>query len=225
MLGGISLATPDAPGDPVSTGHRFACATKGEDEWLEWRPRLALGADSLPSGGMLPKPLRASLRWQTKVFGFRRDRQRSGWVLPLADGRLLGPADLLSPVVEALDGKTTLEAAGQSLVLTADNTKVIGPLAVVISTESFAEPATRWPGERMKPADQPVDCLIVTSGIEPLSIAAARFTASKTGWTVASAVSLTADHHGACVVSRETGDVVGVVIIRDTVAIVVPSPG
>jgi paraquat-inducible protein B len=115
MLGGISLATPDAPGDSVSTGHRFACATKAKDEWLEWRPRLALGADSLPPGGMLPKPLRASLRWQTKLFGFRRDRQRSGWVLPLADGRLLGPADLLSPVAEALDGKTTLEAAGQSL--------------------------------------------------------------------------------------------------------------
>jgi paraquat-inducible protein B len=225
MLGGISLATPDAPGVPVSTGHRFTCATKAEDEWLEWRPRLALGVDSLPSGGMLPKPVRASLRWQTKVFGFRRDRQRSGWVLPLSDGRLFGPADLLSPVAEALDGKTTLEAAGQSLVVTADNTSVIGPLAVVTSTESFAEPDTRWPRERIKRSDEPIDCLVITSGIEPLSISAARFTASKVGWSVDPAVSLTADHHGACVVSRETGDVVGVVVIQDTAAIVVPSPG
>ncbi len=218
------MATLDASGELVSSGHRFPCASKVDVEWLDWRPQLALGDDSLPSGGTLPQPLRASLRWQTKVFGFRRDRQQSGWVLPLTDGRLFGPADLLSPVEDAVDGKTTFEAAGQSLVLTADNTSVIGPLAVVTSIESFAKPDARWPRERIKAADQPIDCLVITSGIEPLSIAATRFTASKIGWIVDPAVSLTTDHHGACVVSRESGDVVGVVVIQDTTAIVVPSP-
>lgn len=223
MLGGVSLATPDAPGQPVSTGHRFLCASEAEDEWLVWQPRLALGAGRLPNGAQLPVPVRASVRWEERVFGFRRDRQRSGWILPLADGRLFGPTDLLTPMKDALDGKTTLEAGGRSIAL-ADAARDFGRVAVLTTTEPFADPGTGWSIERLKFASEATDCLIVTSGIEPLSIAAARLTATETGWTIDPAVPLTEDHHGACVVSRESGHVLGLVIIEAGTATVAPVP-
>ncbi|MFT5094044.1 MAG: paraquat-inducible protein B, partial [Porticoccaceae bacterium] len=82
IVGGVSMATPPQPGAKVSTGHRFQCAVDAEDEWLNWQARIPIGSHQLADGVPLPKPLRASLRWQERRFGFRRDKQRSGWILP-----------------------------------------------------------------------------------------------------------------------------------------------
>ena len=220
MLGGVALATPDVPGDVVNTGHRFVCAANAEDEWLNWQPRLALGSRQ----AVLPQPVRASIRWQTRVVGFRRDRQRSGWVLPLADGRLFGPTDLLSPVGDAVDDATTLEAGGVSIPLTADSTTVFGDIAVLTTPARVVEPGAGWKAERLRAEGEPVDCLVVTSGVEPLSIAAARLTEADPGWLVDPTVPLTEDHHGACAVSRESGHVIGLVVVKDGAAAIVSVP-
>ncbi len=114
IVGGVSMATPDPPGQIVNTGARFQCQPEEDDAWLMWNPHLPLGVEDGEDRRPLPKPIRASLRWKKSVFGIRRKRQRSGWVLPLSNGRVVGPANLLSVVEEARDGQV-LEANGKQL--------------------------------------------------------------------------------------------------------------
>ena len=42
MVGGVSLVTPDAPGERVESGARFEVDPEERDEWAEWRPRIPL---------------------------------------------------------------------------------------------------------------------------------------------------------------------------------------
>lgn len=227
IVGSVSLATPEQPGRVVSTGHRFPCANEAEDDWLTWQPRLALGTGPLPDGVALPVPVRASLRWQERRFGFRRDRQRSGWVLPLSDGRIVGPADLLMPVESAVDGVSNLEASGIRIAVTTETATQTGGLAVLKPAKSeLTSPAVV---NQLARIDHPVDCLIVTSGYDSvLSAAASRFTVdsgeTSEQWSVDPSIPLTADHHGAVVVSRADGKIVGFVSARNGQNVVLPVP-
>lgn len=230
IAGGVSLATPPQPAQRISTGHRFECAANAEDEWLTWQARIPLGNHQIAGGVRLPDPVRASLRWQQKRFGFRRDKQRSGWILPLSDGRLLGPADLLMPVENAIAGTTTLEAAGETIEVTAASSTQLGGLAILNHQLDAVDSASTLPRERLARPTEPVDCLIVTSGSESvLSVTASRFQVEDAGsnngdvpkdaatrtWLVNPSVPLTADFHGASVVSRADGKVVGLLIVSD----------
>lgn len=231
IVGGVSMATPPQPGAKVSTGHRFECATNAEDEWLNWQARIPIGSHQLADGVPLPKPLRASLRWQEKRFGFRRDKQRSGWILPLSDGRLLGPTDLLMPEAKAVEGTSKLEAAGETIDISPVGVKRFGGLAILPGELGLLDPDTRFPVQRLGHSDEPVDCLIVTSGSESvLSVTASRFQVEQTDpskgeaagvaaterWIVDATVPLTADFHGASVVSRTDGRVIGLLLVDDT---------
>lgn len=40
--GGVSVATPDQPGEPVNPGHNFTLADRAEDAWLKWRPKIEI---------------------------------------------------------------------------------------------------------------------------------------------------------------------------------------
>lgn len=231
IVGGVSMATPPQPGATVSTGHRFQCAVDAEDEWLTWQARIPIGSHQLVDGVPLPKPLRASLRWEEKRFGFRRDKQRSGWILPLSDGRILGPADLLMSEEKAIEGTTKLEAAGETIDLSPVRVEGFGGLLILPAKLGPGDPDAEFPVQRLGHSDKPVDCLIVTSGSESvLSVTASRFRTEKTGsgkgeaasdaaanrWLVDPAVPLTADFHGAAVVSRADGKVVGVLLVDET---------
>jgi paraquat-inducible protein B len=228
IVGGVSLATPPQPGPKVSTGHRFECSVKSNDEWLNWQARIPLGDHQLAGDVPLPVPIRASLRWQEKQFGFRRDKQRSGWILPLSDGRLLGPADLLSPVEQAIEGTTKLEAAGKTVEIAPAKVTQIGELAIFRGKIDSVTAEAAWPLERLGHPDEPVDCLIVTSGADSvISVSARRLfmtaqpaasdpSAVRTeSWIVDPAVPLTADFHGASVVSRADGKVVGQLVVDE----------
>ena len=228
IVGGVSLATPPQPGPKVSTGHRFECSVKSDDEWLNWQARIPIGSHQIAGGVPLPKPLRASLRWEEKRFGFRRDKQRSGWILPLSNGRLLGPADLLMLDEKAIEGTTKLEAAGETIKIDPASVTQIGGLAILKhdSAAAFDSSAVLLSSARLGAPAEPVDCLIVTSGSETvLSVPAARFSmegsessakagnSAATTWLIDKSVPLTTDHHGASVVSRADGKVVGVLCI------------
>lgn len=230
IAGGVSLATPTEPGAKVSTGHRFSCAATAEDDWLTWQARIPLGRHQVAADVPLPVPVRASLRWEEKQFGFRRDRQRSGWLLPLSDGRLLGPADLLHPVDEAIDGTTTLEAAGETVELTTDSVTRFGDLAVLKHNLAAIDADATASSEQIESPSEPVDCLIFTAGLESvLSVSASRLrplkqdvknpdaTASEgsDAWLVHSGVPLTSDHHGASIVSRTSGKVIGILRVSE----------
>jgi paraquat-inducible protein B len=231
IVGGVSLATPSQPGAKISTGHRFQCAADAENEWLTWQARIPIGSHQLADGVPLPQPLRASLRWQEKRFGFRRDKQRSGWILPLSDGRILGPADLLMSDEKAIAGTTKLEAAGETIDISPVRVTGFGGLLILPEKLDSVDPDSRFPVQRLGHSDERVDCLIVTSGSESvLSVTSSRFRIEKidpsngaaTGasmierWIVDPGVPLTADFHGASVVSRTDGKVVGVLLVDET---------
>lgn len=228
IVGGVSLATPPHPGPKVSTGHRFECSVDAEEEWLNWQARIPIGGHDVADGVPLPKPLRASLRWQEKRFGFRRDKQRSGWILPVGTGWLAGPANLLTQAATAIEGTTMLEAAGQTFEIVPAKVTQIGDLAMFQGKIESMTARDAWPLERLGHPDEPVDCLIVTSGADSvISVSARRlFMASQPAhsnsssggaesWIVDPAVPLTADFHGASVVSRADGKVVGLLVVDE----------
>lgn len=215
IIGGVALATPTAPGPPVKTGQRFVCAEKAEEEWLKWQPRLPLGDAAIAPGASLPKPLRASLQWQEKVFGFKRDRQKTGWVLALKNGQLLGPSDLFQVPDKAVDG-AALEAAGGTWSLDPKLVQKLGHLALLKTSEPVATEAETWPSARLKAMIEPVDVLLVTSGTEPpISISASRLKATDGRWQVDPSVPLSTEQHGACVVARDDGSVIGLIVIEE----------
>lgn len=237
IVGGVSMATPPQPGTKVSTGHRFECSVDAEEEWLGWQARIPIGSHQITDGVPLPKPLRASLRWQEKRFGFRRDKQRSGWLLPLNDGQLLGPANLFIPDEKAIEGTTTLEAAGKTIEVASEKVTRTGNLAIFQAMIESATADAIWPLERIAHPDEPVDCLIVTSGADSvISVSAQRLsigdnladkessTSDADNWIVASSVPLTADSHGASVVSRADGKVIGQLVVDENASQVALMP-
>ncbi len=213
--GGVAVATPNAPGKPISTGHRFVIHRKPDSDWLEWRPHLLVGGDRLPDGATLPHPERAALRWREKRFGFERTRHRDGWLLPLADGRLLGPANLFMPDRNAIEGEGILEISGTAFKIIPDSIKTDGQLAVFTPISSPWPAKDCWPTERINPPLEPEDCLATTgpSGLN-LSFPGSRLTASKASWLIDASVPVSSDSHGACVVSLKTGSLVGILIVE-----------
>ena len=107
VSGGIAFATPPDAGGPAVTGSRFELASRAEDAWLEWRPRIAVGVPALEG----PTAERASLRWKSGVFS--RSRSRRGWITRIDDEFVAVPTILLRPPRDAKDA--ALEFAGTSI--------------------------------------------------------------------------------------------------------------
>jgi hypothetical protein len=209
--GGVAFATPNDPGKEVATGHRFSLHDKAEDSWSAWQPRMPLGNAAAPHLS-LPQPLRAALSWKEKKFGFTRQRQREGWVLPLDNSRLLGPANLLTIPGVALEQSATLELDGRELALSTANARTFGDLAL-LTVPADIQLSSRWPREKMRVPQLPEDGVLVPGWQEPSSIlAAAHLTAADGGWLVAAPVPIPADLHGATVVSSQDGHLLGMVV-------------
>ena len=211
LSGGVGLATPPGASEVVRTGHRFTLVPHGpDDEWLEWQPMALIGSAFLPPGAPMPNPLRAKLAWRQGKW-ISRERSRQGWVLQTAEG-LLGPADLLTPGEKAEGGTVFLEVAGNGLPLVDDPAWSRGGLA------AFAAFVTRttWPAQRRRVAVKPEDCIAVGDpAATPLPLAAARLSMEAGFWLVDPAVPLDESWHGACVLSRRDGYLVGMVLAND----------
>ena len=216
LTGGISMATPEQPGAAVLTGHRFECLAEAQGRWLEWTPHLPLRLDNRAD---LPVPVRASLQWERR-FIIRRASQRTGWVLPLEGGLICGPANLLMPVPEVVSGQR-LEIAGQKIEIDELNSRLVGNGLALLKPDSALPPRVPlWPLTNISQAAAPVDCLIVTAGLDSsLSLHAHRLTVDETGdWTLNRSVPLSDELHGAAVVSRENGKLIGFLLITDDTA-------
>lgn len=225
VIGGVTMATPENPGPEVRTGHPFKCLAKPDKEALEWAPHLPLGVGA--GQFALPVPKRASLRWKQKVVVVRRSHQRTGWVLPIEGGLILGPSDLLSPVEKAADGQR-LEVAGAEIVITEDNSETRGgALALVKPASPLPGDVALWPLNQIAKPDEPVDCLVVTAGLDSsVSLDAHRFiVGGEGGWALDESIQLSEDYHGAAVVSRDDGKLIGFIIVANGEATVshVPS--
>ncbi|MHC4948369.1 MAG: MlaD family protein [Planctomycetota bacterium] len=217
LRGAVALATPAEAGEPVRTGHRFRLEPDPPEEWIEWEPLVAIGSDLLPAGAPLPSPLVARIAWK-QGFILKGRRSRHGWVLP-TDAGLLGPADLLVPADKADEGSVVLEVAGEVLPLVSDPAWQAGGLALLaVDLDTWT-----WPIERRETPDAPPDCIAVADPTaDPLPLAATRLAPGDRGWVVDQAVPVSEAWHGATVISRETGRLVGLLLVDDDGAVVAP---
>lgn len=216
LVGGIALATPDPPGPRAGTGYRFVLHESSESEWVQWQPRIAIGAPLLPPGTPRPNMLRLTVS-RTKGRFYKRTRRRKGWGL-LLKGGLIAPADLLDPADDA-----TLEVFGQRLLLTTLELKPTGALAWL----PFSGPpeSSAWPSERVRRMDQPEDCVVLSDIVtRPIPLAATRLQPHDPYWAVDPAVSFDPTDHGAAVVARRDGAVVGVLLVDKGIGRIVPLP-
>jgi hypothetical protein len=230
-MGGVSFATDDPPGNTVKTGHTFALHDKPDDDWLAWRPRVPVGSGLLPVGLPLPRPLRASLRWSERKFGIKRAQMRQGWVLPLADGRLLGPSTLLAPDLPA-ETVLTLEIAGKEISVapvardSAEAAAGASGAIAFLDADVELERIARWPSDRIRAPSEPEDSLIAgATDASVLPVAASRYTARESHWHVDPSLPIGAvEYHGACVVATRDGSLIGLALVDDRRAVVAPVP-
>ena len=213
LTGGVSLATPPDAGEAVRTGHRFRLEPEPEDEWLKWEPLAVIGSSFLPPGAAMPSPLRAVIGWKTGHW-IKSERSRRGWVLQTERG-LLGPLDLLQPADKADRESVVLEVAGRTVPLTADPVWTDGRLALL----DVGVVESRWPDALRRSAEQSEDCLAVGDpAATPLPLAAARLTPDEHTWVIDPALSVDETWHGACVLARSDGLVVGMILVEEEAA-------
>ncbi len=218
LVGGVAFATPTIPGQLVDDDHRFELAVEPEEDWLEWRPALPVGGEW--TADRLPALLPARLSWRSGVFAGRQSLR--GWVLPISGG-LLGPSDLLDEPEDARPDSTVLDVAGVQVAPVTAPERTSGDL----SWRAFdLSGAFAWPGRRVVSPDAPVDCLLVgDASVQPLALDASRLTAFDRGWVVDASVELGDAWHGAAVVTRPAGDLLGVLLVEDQGArVVLPPP-
>lgn len=214
LRGGVALATPPDAGAPVTTGHRFVLFEEPEEDWLEWEPQVPIGRSELPAGAIPPTTLRLKLVWQQGRVGnfLTTNKSRSGWGLLTANG-LLAPRDLLQPADKARDETIFLETAGKRIALSTAPQSVgdnLGLITIEIDQSS-------WPMAMLRRPNEPEDALVFSdTATTPVPLAASRFTVSEVDiWKIDESISIDETWHGATVVAREDGRVIGVLLADD----------
>jgi hypothetical protein len=222
VAGGVAMATPPNAGDVVRTGHRFQLADEPDEKWLEWEPLAVIGSSALPPGAPIPTPVRAVMAWKEGRW-IKSERFRRGWTLQTDEG-LLGPADVLTVSEAANQGSVVLEVAGQTVAVPANPRRVGHGLAVL----DVHVVGGRWDRSLRRAATRPEDCLAIGDATStPLPLSAARLgleeddeTAGGKLWRIDPAVSVDDTWHGACVVARGDGKLVGILLVDEEQAVV-----
>ena len=217
IIGGVALATPPDAGEIVHAGHRFVMDAEPPEDWLTWQPMAVIGNSMLPPGAPVPTPLRARIGWR-QGFWISRAKSRQGWVLQTPVG-LLGPANLLRPDEDA-DSETVVLEVGGAVVRSRPGAGHNGLMLVPIHV---VQPG--WPAQRHRSPSAPEDCVAIGDPTAtPLPLAAARLTVLDETWVIDPAVPVDDSWHGAVVVARSDGFVVGILLVDDGQAIVVLIP-
>lgn len=210
--GGVAFATPNAPGEPAATGQRFELYKSPREEWLEWQPRVAIGSATLPQGVVTPRPM-LGIRTQAGALGALGAGRERGWLLPLADGRLIGPANVLTG---AEGEEYRLEVAGQESDLPLDELQQTKLLASGRLQQAIEKLEAIWSTNKIRQADKPEEVVITCGSAEKtLPVSAQRLTAEENGWLVEPSVPLDDSWHGASVIAARDGFVVGILIRSD----------
>lgn len=222
--GGVALGTREPPGSPVTTGKRFPLRDKPSGDPSEWKPSIPIGSTVLPDGRPLPQPARASLRWRERSYGLlTRERQRDAWLLPLEGSRLIGPADLLLPVEGAIDDRSVLALGGKEFPVTAETSTQLEKLALYTVGEAVPGLEQPWPLDWIRTPAGTEDCILVGDPKQPaLPLSAGRITVEEDTWKVDPSMPLDETWHGAAVVSRRDGSVIGLLLLRKGRASIVP---
>ncbi len=220
LVGAIAMATPSYPGETVEDGQRFALVAGPKKDWMDWRPALPIGLGALPEGLVPPQPVEGEVSWRSGRLLRSRNVQRA-WLLPTAEG-LLAPADFAHQVpVEDADDLTV--QLGDWIVATVPERRGEGAVRILAAPEPIESP---WPRERMRRLGDPEDCMVYAGKALPAqSIASYRLLASPRGWEVSEDVRFSREWHGAPVIARRDGALVGLLIVREGGAHIAPLPG
>ncbi len=214
LQGGIALATPppNRAGNAVHTGHQFPLEKEPDNDWLEWEPLVAIGSQMLPPGLSPPRTLRARLSW-TNGSLFGRAKSHQGWVL-VTEGGLLGPKDLIIAPESAEEGSSKLEVAGETVSLATPLIWQENDLALRELENPLSDDA--WPRYRIEKPDEPVDCLIIADPTaSPFPLAVARLHTENGIWRIDETIPIDPMWHGAAIVARKSGKLVGMLLIID----------
>jgi len=203
IAGGIAFATPPDAGSASVTGRRFPLHRRAEEEWLGWRPAVALGADPT---ALLPRPVRARLRWAAGRW-WSGDDAREGWLIPIAGG-VLAPADLVNPPTAARQGSGVLEANGAARPLAELASTAAGTGVVRLPWAELGAPAEKMPALRAMTA--PEDCLLIGDPASPPRPLATH--ALDPDFLITDA-GLDRSWHGAAAVARSDGAIVALVSV------------
>ena len=213
LSGGVALATPppgEAGNDIIRTGHRFKMVEKPDKDWLDWQPMIAIGSSLLPPGASPPSPLRATIGWKQGRW-IKGQRSHQGWVLQTPEG-LLGPADLLKPGEKADKDTVVLEVAGTIVPLGGPPVWERNGLALIKANVS----PVQWPHDRSRKATGPEESLAIADSVGgPLPLTVSRLSPKNGEWIVDPAVPIDSSWHGACVVSRADGRLLGILLVDD----------
>lgn len=214
LLGGVALATPPDGGPVVTTGHRFELEPAPDEDWIEWEPQVAVGRSDLPAGVAVPQTVRMKLIWKQGRIGplMTTTRSRKGWGLNTAAG-LIAPRDLFAPPDKADAGTAFIEAAGARRAATDEPRKIGEHLAAVGPIDNLP----KTPTSQFRRAESPEDALVIAdAAATPLPLAASRFAPGEPGlWNIDEAVSIDDAWHGAAVIARSDGSVIGLLLIDD----------
>ena len=199
-----------------------------EESWLRWQPPLALGRELLPGGARVPELVRAQHVWETGVLGI--DRSRAGWLLCVREG-WLGPADLMTHAENAHEKTEAIELLGQRLPLADEPLWSRRGLAVrelevsLLAADGALSLLQPWPEDEIRAPISGEDCLALGDpSAAPIALAAARLRAEGEIFVVDPALSFDADWHGAAVVARSDGKLVGMLLVEKRKGRVVPAP-
>ncbi|GJM22248.1 MAG: hypothetical protein DHS20C15_21630 [Planctomycetota bacterium] len=223
LRGGVALATPPEGGDIARTGQRFELHASPKQSWLDWQPNVALGSMLLPPGTPRPQPLRARLVW-TEGLLWSGTESREAWVLPVVGGALV-PATMLQPGKRADEDSAHLELLGDEYALSdllgerdvssADGLEYIELPGVTLPNV--------WPRARQRAPSKPEDCLVLGEpGHAPLVLAAARLVPDDEGWWLDPGLLPPERMHGAPVLARRDGKLIGLLFVDEERARLVP---
>lgn len=209
LTGAIAFATPPEAGPRARTGARFALAAEAERDWIGWVARLPVGPLADEPSGPRPEPVRAALGWKRKrLLGSSRE-QSNGWCLRLTDG-WIGPRDLLESPADMSD--VTLAIGGDALTPLSSSQNP-GNVRVVGTTQD----PRAWPLDRIRAPLEPESCLVFGDPIAGArAIDAARLESGADAvWLLEDAGAFGDDWHGAAVIARSDGLLIGILLVDD----------
>ena len=226
VLGGVSMATPDVPGEVVSSGYRFVVQKNVDDErMLLWQPQIRIGELAELPHGPLPLLMRAELNWQESTFGILQTRRRQGWVVPCTSGRLLGPASIFQARSKKASPDSVLEMAGCQIDVDLQFLEIQGDLARFELPDGEKEILQEVVSVRFRSPEGPEDCLIVTdTQVSPTPLLVKWTKQMDHLWEIDASVTLSRDWCGAAAIAMSDGCLLGIVIEKDGKYSVAPIP-
>jgi hypothetical protein len=210
ISGGVMMAVPPSPGQPVTAGQRFPLHDEPQQAWLEWTPYLS----PLPhQASERPQLLPVSLRWDNSGwFKHLHAKRRDGWVLPLRHG-LLAPLNLFVAPDYAKADSVQLRLGADSLKLETEAT----PYAPGIGLLPYRHAYPTWSLDDIRLPDKPEDVLIGTDfRTRSRFVEADKFQVINNGtWHITPSLKFDASWHGAAVVASSDSDLLGIVLINE----------